>query len=183
MSPFATLTTTLGWVVVRACNYGGAVGDPHRWPEPSQIYRASGLSPAQNAAAGKRRDGSISRGDNVALRRAPVDLGMGPSMIRPAGYAATLKAKGKKGGVISCALANRATRIAYAMVRDQTRIRPRPLGLRNALASPVSGQSRPRRAERSRWTPAAQRGLTTLTAPSRGTSSAQPGKVTPKTVP
>lgn len=121
LSPFATLTTTPGWGVVRAGNYGAALGDPHRWPGPSQIYRASGLSPAQYESAGKRRDGSISREGSVALRRALIDLGIGlwfndaPSRA----YAATLKTRGKKGGVIACALANRATRIAYAMVRDQ----------------------------------------------------------------
>lgn len=121
LSPFATLTTTPGWGVVRAGNYGGALGDPHRWPGPSQIYRASGLSPAQYESAGKRRDGSISREGSVALRRALIDLGMGlwfndaPSRA----YAATLKTRGKKGGVIACAMAHRATRVAYAMVRDQ----------------------------------------------------------------
>jgi transposase len=121
VSPFATLTTTPGWGVVRAGNYAGALGDPHRWAGPAQIYRASGLSPTQYESAGRRRDGSISREGSVALRRALVDLGMGlwfndaPSRA----YAATLKARGKKGGVIACALAHRATRIAYAMVRDQ----------------------------------------------------------------
>lgn len=34
-------------------------------------------------------------------------------------YAVSLKARGKKGGVIACAMAHRAARIAYAMVRDQ----------------------------------------------------------------
>jgi transposase len=126
LSPFATLTTTPGWGVVRAGNYGGALGDPHRWPGPSQIYRASGLSPAQYESAGKRRDGSISREGRVALRRALVDLAMGlwfndaPSRV----YAAGLKARGKHGGVIACALANRSTRIAYAMVRDQAAYDP-----------------------------------------------------------
>lgn len=52
---------------------------------------------AQYESAGKRRDGAISR-----------KL-----------YAAELRARGKKGGVIGCAMANRANRIAYAMVRDQ----------------------------------------------------------------
>jgi transposase len=46
-SPFATLTTVPGWGVVRAANYAGALGEPDRWPGPRQIYRASGLSPAQ----------------------------------------------------------------------------------------------------------------------------------------
>lgn len=33
-------------------------------------------------------------------------------------YAHTLKNRGKRGGVIACALAHRANRIAYALVRD-----------------------------------------------------------------
>jgi len=35
-------------------------------------------------------------------------------------YAAALRARGKHGGVIVCAMANRANRIAFALVRDQT---------------------------------------------------------------
>jgi transposase len=60
-SPFAMLTTVPGWGVVRVANYAGALGDPGRWPGPSQIYRAAGLSPKQYESAGKRRDGTISR--------------------------------------------------------------------------------------------------------------------------
>jgi transposase len=57
----------------------------------------------------------------VALRRALIDLGMGLWLVdKPSrAYAGTLKTRGKKGGVIACAMAHRATRIAYAMVRDQ----------------------------------------------------------------
>ena len=33
---------------------------------------------------------------------------------------AQLRARGKKGGVIACAMAHRANKIAYALVRDQT---------------------------------------------------------------
>ena len=76
----------------------------------------------QYESAGKRRDGAISREGNVALRRALIDLGIGLWLNEPAAktYAAGLRARGKKGGVIACALANRANRIAYAMVRDQS---------------------------------------------------------------
>jgi transposase len=52
LSPFATLTTTPGWGVVRAGNYAAALGNRHRWPGSAQIYRASGLSPAQYESAG-----------------------------------------------------------------------------------------------------------------------------------
>jgi transposase len=120
-SPFATLTTVPGWGTVRAGNYAAAVGDPSRWPGPRQLYRASGLSPMQYESAGKRRDGTISREGSVELRRALIDLGMGLWGNDPAAkaYAAGLRARGKKGGVIGCALANRANRIAFALVRDQ----------------------------------------------------------------
>jgi transposase len=116
------LITVPGWGVVRAGNYGAAVGDPHRWPGARQIYRASGLSPAQYESAGKRRDGSISREGSVALRRALIDLGIGLWHADPAAksYGQALRARGKKGGVIGCAMAHRANKIAYAMVRDQT---------------------------------------------------------------
>ena len=51
-SPFRTLTSVPGWGVVRAAAYGAAVGDPTRWPGPSQLYRAAGLSPMQYESAG-----------------------------------------------------------------------------------------------------------------------------------
>ena len=35
-------------------------------------------------------------------------------------YGQQPRARGKKGGVIGCAMANRANKIAYAMVRDQS---------------------------------------------------------------
>ena len=123
---FAPLTTVPGWGVVRAGNYASAVGEPQRWPGARQLYRASGLSPAQYESAGKRRDGTISREGSVALRRALIDLGIGLWHADPAArrYGQTLRARGKKGGVIGCAMANRANKIAYAMVRDQTSYEP-----------------------------------------------------------
>jgi transposase len=120
-TPFAVLLTVPGWGTIRAGNYGAAVGNPRRWPGASQIYRASGLSPAQYESAGKRRDGSISREGSVQLRRALIDLGIGLWRSDPAArrYGQRLRARGKKGGVIGCAMAHRASKIAYALVRDQ----------------------------------------------------------------
>lgn len=69
LGPFATPATTPGRGVVRAGNLGRRPGYPHRWPEPSQIYRVAGLPPAQDQSAGKRGDGSISRDGSVALLR------------------------------------------------------------------------------------------------------------------
>ena len=125
-TPFATLTTVPGWGIVRAGSYGAAVGDPGRWPGAKQLYRASGLSPKHYESAGKRRDGTISREGSVELRRALIDLGIGLWLADPAArrYGQALRARGKKGAVIGCAMAHRANKIAYAMVRDQTGYQP-----------------------------------------------------------
>lgn len=125
-TPYATLTSVPGWGVVRVSNYAAALGDPQRWPGPRQIYRASGLSPMQYESAHKRRDGAISREGSVALRRALIDLGMGLWLNEPAAknYATGLKARGKHGGIIACALAHRANRIAHALVRDHATYQP-----------------------------------------------------------
>jgi transposase len=125
-SPYSTLSSVPGWGVVRISNYAASLGDPDRWPGPRQIYRASGLSPMQYESAGKRRDGRISREGSVALRRALIDLGLGLWLTEPSAkaYAAELKSRGKPGGIIGCALAHRATRIAYALVRDHTIYNP-----------------------------------------------------------
>lgn len=125
-SPYATLTSVPGWAVVRVSNYAAAVGDPRRWPGPRQIYRASGLSPMQYESAHKRRDGGISREGSVVLRRALIDLGIGLWLNEPAAknYAHALKARGKHGGIVACALAHRANRIAHALVRDHATYEP-----------------------------------------------------------
>ena len=121
-TPFAPLLTVAGWGTIRAGTYGAAVGDPGRWPSHRQLYRASGLSPMQYESAGHRRDGSISREGSVELRRALIDLGIGLWLNDPSArrYGAQLRARGKKGGVIACAMAHRANKIAYALVRDQS---------------------------------------------------------------
>jgi len=120
-SPFRTLTSVPGWGVVRAGNYAGALGDPARFSNPRQVYRSAGLNPIQYESAGKRHDSVISREGSVELRRALIDLGMGLWLNEPAATARAveLRARGKKGGVIACAMAHRANRIAFAMVRDQ----------------------------------------------------------------
>jgi transposase len=102
------------------------VGDPHRWPGARQLYRSSALSPAQYESAGKRRDGAISREGIVELRLALIDLCLGLWLNDQAArrYGASLRASGKNGGVIGCAMAHRANKIAYALVRDQTSYDP-----------------------------------------------------------
>jgi transposase len=121
LSPFAPLLSVPGWGSVRVGNYGGALGDPTRFDNYRQIYRTAGLNPIQYESAGKRRDTVISREGSVELRRALIDLGIGLWLVDPAAksYGQQLRARGKKGGVITCAMANRANRISFALVRDQ----------------------------------------------------------------
>ena len=115
------LRTGPGWGPIRVAAYGAAVGDPERWPSHRQLYRASGLPPRLYESAGRRRDGHITREGSVPLRVALVDLGIGLWHKDPAAkaYGAELRARGKPGGIIVTAMANRANRIAFAMVRDQ----------------------------------------------------------------
>ncbi len=121
-TPFQVLTTTPGGATIRAAGYGGALGDPARWPTASQVYRASGLTPVASESSGQRGDGEISREGSVALRRALLELAQGLRHHEAASraYAARLAAWGKHSMVIWTALANRANLIAFAMVRDQT---------------------------------------------------------------
>ena len=127
LSPFRTLLTVKGWGSVRAGNYGGALGDPARFTTPRQVYRSAGLNPIQYESAGKRRDTVISREGSVELRRALIDLGVGLWLNDPPArqHAADLRVRGKKGGVIACAMAHRANRIAFALVRDQAAYDPK----------------------------------------------------------
>jgi len=57
----------------------------------------------------------------VQLRQALIELGIGLWLSDPAArrYGQRLRSRGKKGGIISCAMAHRANKIAYALVRDQ----------------------------------------------------------------
>ncbi|MDP8929723.1 MAG: transposase, partial [Actinomycetota bacterium] len=125
-TPFQVLTTTPGWATIRAACYGGAIGDPARWPSADKIYRASGLTPVVSESSGRRFDGQICREGSVAVRRALLELAQGLRHHEPAAraYAARLAARGKHSMVIWTALANRANRIAFAMVRDQTVYEP-----------------------------------------------------------
>jgi transposase len=125
-TPFGVLTTTPGWGPIRVAGYGAAVGDPQKWPGHRQLYRASGLTPRIYESAGRRRDGRISREGSVPLRVALIDLGTGLWHKDPASrrHAQQLRDRGKPGGIILCAMAHRANKIAFAMVRDQAPWQP-----------------------------------------------------------
>lgn len=126
-TPAAVLTTMPGVGVVRASNYGAALGDPARFTHPGQVYRLSGLVPRLYESAGRRRAGNhISREGKVELREAILDLGMALRQGHPdfARYATELEERGKRPGVVACALGHRANRVAFAMVRNQVPFDP-----------------------------------------------------------
>jgi transposase len=121
-TPAAVLLSMPHVGVVRASAYGAALGDPGRFSTAAQVYRMSGLVPRLHASAGRTRRGtSISREGKVELREAILELGKALRHGHPdfRAYAASLKERGKLGGVIACALGNRANRVAFAMIRDQ----------------------------------------------------------------
>jgi hypothetical protein len=126
-TPAAILTTMPRVAVVRASNYGGAVGDPTRFQRAAQVYRLSGLVPKLYESAGRRRAGTrISREGKVELREAILELGKALRQGHPdfGRYARELQARGKRPGVVACALGHRANRVAFAMLRDQVPFDP-----------------------------------------------------------
>jgi transposase len=77
-TPAAVLTSLPGVGIVRASNYGAALGDPARFNNADQAYRASGLVPASYESAGRARSGQgVSREGNAELRNAIIELGRG----------------------------------------------------------------------------------------------------------
>lgn len=120
-TPFGVLRSVPGWGPARVAAYGAAVGDPERWLSAHKLYRASGLTPRLYQSSGVLRHGHITREGSVTLRCALMELGIGLWHTEPAAkaYGARLRARGKPGGVIATAMANRANRIAFAMVRDK----------------------------------------------------------------
>lgn len=126
-TPAAILTTIPRVGVVRASMYGAAIGDPTRFRTSAQVYRLSGLVPKLYESAGRRRGGTrISREGKVELRAAIIELGRGLRQSHPdfARYARELEARGKRPGVVACALGHRANRVAFAMMRDQVGFDP-----------------------------------------------------------
>jgi transposase len=114
-TPAGVLTSIPHIGVVRASNYGGAVGNIDRFSSSAQVYRLSGLVPKLYESAGKRRGGlAISRAGKVELREAILELGKGLRLGHPdfGAYARQMKDRGKPGGVILCALGHRANRLA-----------------------------------------------------------------------
>jgi transposase len=145
-TPAKVLTSIPHIGVVRASNYGGAVGDIGRFTGPDQVYKLSGLVPKLYESAGKRRSGlAISRAGKVELREAILELGKGLRQGHPdfGDYARRMKQRGKPGGVILCALGHRANRLAFAMMRDQVSFNPARWPAREADGTLMPDRGRP----------------------------------------
>jgi len=146
-TPAGVLTTLPGIGVVRASNYGAALGDPNRFANAAAAYRFSGLVPTDYESAGRRRPGPhISREGSTELREAIIELGRGLASHEPdfAAYKKQKLAEGKKPSVAGVAVGRRAHRLCFAMMRDQTRYDPAQWTLAVAAGRSVMTHTRKR---------------------------------------
>lgn len=127
VTPAGILTTIPGVGNVSASYYGAALGDPWRFANADAAYRYSGLAPTSYESSGRKSPRvRISREGAVELRRAMITLGSGIAMHHPdfIAYRRRLLANGKKPMVAAVAVAHRAHRLAFAMIRNQTPFDP-----------------------------------------------------------
>lgn len=122
LTPAAVLATVPGVGVVTASYYGAALGDPWRFANADAAYRYSGLAPTIYESAGRRAAGArISKIGSVELRQAIIALGTSIALHHPdfAAYRRRLRESGKKPMVSTIAVAHRAHRLAFAVLRSQ----------------------------------------------------------------
>ena len=122
-TPAGVLTSIPGVGVVRASAYGAALGDHTRFTNADAAYAFAGLSPASYESAGRVRPVvGITKSGSVTLRQAILELGkgMGMGMHHPdfADYRARLISRGKPRPIAAVAVAHRAHRVAFALMRD-----------------------------------------------------------------
>jgi transposase len=121
-TPAGVLTSIPGVGALTASYYGAALGDPARFATAGAAYRYSGLAPTSYESAGKRAATvRISKVGSVELRQAMIALGIGIALHHPdfAAYKRRLLDAGKKPIVATIAVAHRAHRLAFAVIRSQ----------------------------------------------------------------
>jgi transposase len=121
-TPAGVLTSIPGVGTLTASYYGAALGDPARFANAGAAYRYSGLAPTSYESAGKRAGTvKISKVGSVELRQAMIALGTGIALHHPdfAAYKHRQLDAGKKPMVAAIAVAHRAHRLAFAVIRSQ----------------------------------------------------------------
>jgi transposase len=121
-TPAGVLTSIPGVGALTASYYGAALGDPARFASADAAYRYSGLAPASYESAGRRATTvKISKVGSVELRQAMIALGIAITLHHPdfAAYKRRLLDAGKKPIVATIAVAHRAHRLAFAVIRSQ----------------------------------------------------------------
>ncbi|WP_018789084.1 IS110 family transposase [Micromonospora sp. CNB394] len=121
-TPAGVLTSIPGVGTLTASYYGAALGDPARFANAGAAYRYSGLAPASYESAGRRAAKvKISKVGSVELRQAMIALGTGIALHHPdfAAYKRRQLEAGKKPMVAAIAVAHRAHRLAFAVIRSQ----------------------------------------------------------------
>ncbi|HEY2764647.1 MAG TPA: IS110 family transposase [Pseudonocardiaceae bacterium] len=126
-TPAQVLTSIPGVGVLTASYYGAALGDARRFASADAAYRHSGLAPTSYESAGRRSTKvRISKVGSVELRQAIIALGTGITLHHPefAAYKRRLIDAGKKPIVATIAVAHRAHRLAFAIIRSQQPYEP-----------------------------------------------------------
>ena len=120
-TPANVLVSVPGIGVTRASAYSAALGDHTRFRNADAAYAFAGLTPASYESAGRSRPGlGITKAGSVTLRAAILELGLGMGKHQPdlIAYRAQLLARKKPPKVAAVAVAHRAHRIAFALLRD-----------------------------------------------------------------
>ena len=120
-TPANVLVSVPGIGVIRASAYSAALGDHTRFRNADAAYAFAGLTPASYESAGRSRPGlGITKAGSVTLRAAILELGLGMGNHQPdlIAYRAQLLARKKPPKVAAVAVAHRAHRIAFALLRD-----------------------------------------------------------------
>jgi hypothetical protein len=93
----------------------------------STARHSAGTLPKQKRSSPELNDQDLS--DQATTGDMIIGIGLWHADPAARRYGQRLRARGKKGGVIGCAMANRANKIAYALGPGPVWLRPRPLGL------------------------------------------------------
>lgn len=136
-TPAAVLISLPGVGVVRASGYGAAIGDHTRFPNAAAAYSFAGLIPSTKDSAQKGPPNlAITRAGSARLRSAILELGKGLGAHHPdfAAYRAQLIDRKKPHKVAAIAVAHRAHRLAFAMLRDGATYDPNHQEARNGPA-------------------------------------------------